>query len=439
MASADPTVLSNLVNPQPPAAMPTTTAIGGSAGAPTGPVNLTPAAPAAGAPPPSSAQAPGQNLVTDYDGFMHYLKSARDEIYMNAMNRRRAEEAQIAQSNPLGYQEQVRSRQFQPMLDAGETAQLQAIGHAAGLGTQYAAQGLPWEQAKQMLSTELNPVFAKANAAANALQGKKDLQTDKEREAEKLLGLKHDYTTGEIGQRASQRIGQRTQQLQLIKTTDPDGNVVQTFVPKQAGTFYAAPESATIRDRQNVAKVSVDTGNELLGMLQDPDYRSQFGAVLGKYKNLEAAAGAGDPLAMELKGELMGFSSLQLKIHGSRAYQIAQDVRNLLTIGQTPEAFEGGLKGIMKTSQRLATSTSPASGIQPPPGGGGIQPPPTGQQTAPRPQAQPTTKLPPPEGSQGMMNGQLMVYHGGRWVPAQQPQQAQAPGGTPTPPPNPTQ
>lgn len=166
-----------------------------------------------------------------------------------------------------------------------------------------------------------------------------------------------------------------------IHTTDDDENPVTKVVTKKdalANTGgYAAPTPAAVRDKQTQAAASLEIGNDLISHIKTPEVKGVLGPIMGRFKNLEQAAGAGDPTAVQLKGEIMGFAAMQLRIHGSRAYQMAEDVKKLLNTAQTPEALTSGLNGILAASRVLAKKPgtygkqAPGAAVIPPTGAAG--------------------------------------------------------------------
>jgi hypothetical protein len=116
----------------------------------------------------------------------------------------------------------------------------------------------------------------------------------------------------------------------------------------------AKAPGATVANRRDAARQSIEVGSDILQDLADPETMAVLGPAIGRYKSIEAAAGAGDPVAVKLRGKLMGFSALQMAIHNARNYKIAEDVKGLLSAEQTPEALQAGLMGILGASRAIA-------------------------------------------------------------------------------------
>ena len=127
------------------------------------------------------------------------------------------------------------------------------------------------------------------------------------------------------------------------------------------------PPAAVLANRMASSRQSLSVGNEILRDLADPAVQEKLGPILGRYQSLSAAAGAGDPIATKLIGAIKGFSAMQMNIHGSRAFNMAKDVEQLLTIRQTPEALAAALDGILSASRALASEYGGPGG-EPAPG-----------------------------------------------------------------------
>jgi len=126
----------------------------------------------------------------------------------------------------------------------------------------------------------------------------------------------------------------------------------------------AAPKlSATTANRVDAAKSAL----EVSGGLQDyiGQHKDVLGPMIGRYNTLAAAAGAGDPVATELIGALMSYSSLQPQIHGFRSAEFVEKIRQLINIKQTPESLLGAIRGIDAAAKAVSNRGRAGAGVGP--------------------------------------------------------------------------
>jgi hypothetical protein len=145
------------------------------------------------------------------------------------------------------------------------------------------------------------------------------------------------------------------------------GEMETTFISPETAAAIARGEKPALskgpgtaeRNRMSAARTSIERGEALLSELKDPKFAEKLGAVVGRYNSLAAAAGAGDPDAQYIVGEIKSFSALQPQIHGFRAVQMAQDVEKILSTKQDPKALAGALRGILTASYSVAKRAQP--------------------------------------------------------------------------------
>lgn len=169
------------------------------------------------------------------------------------------------------------------------------------------------------------------------------------------------------------------------------------------GKTFDAPLSGTVENRVSLARASLEVGNSLMERVKSPEFAAVLGPILGRYKTIEAAAGAGDSAMKKLQGELESFSDMQMGIHGSRAHKIVEDIRKLLTTEQTPEALAAGLDGILAASRVLSMTGIGPTG-EPSNGVGGPLKPPPGQ----------PVKVNSPEEARALAPGTVFITPDGR-------------------------
>lgn len=139
-------------------------------------------------------------------------------------------------------------------------------------------------------------------------------------------------------------------QPQWTDAEDEHGNPV--LIDKASGQVKAYPGGAMPKpgaaeaNRIAAADAALSSSAEVKAYLAKPEVRAAIGPAMGRFKSLEQAAGAGDPVAVQLVGMLKSYSALQPQIHGFRNVKFASDIESLLSTHQTPESLEAALRGI---------------------------------------------------------------------------------------------
>jgi len=128
---------------------------------------------------------------------------------------------------------------------------------------------------------------------------------------------------------------------------------------------FRKPPSANIQLRENSAHQSLKMADDIEASINTPDVAAQLGPIMGRYKTLEIAAGAGDPVAVKLKAQLWGFASMQMALHNARNYKIAQDALNLLKSEQTPESLIAAVQGITGAARAIVGERATGGGGAP--------------------------------------------------------------------------
>lgn len=119
-----------------------------------------------------------------------------------------------------------------------------------------------------------------------------------------------------------------------------------------SGTLKPFPEGATPKpgategNRIAAAGDALEASAEIRDFMKDPNVQEQIGPLMGRYNSIKEAAGAGNPLAKELEGKLMGYAALMPAVHSFRAVKFAEKINAFLTSKQTPEALLAGIAGI---------------------------------------------------------------------------------------------
>jgi hypothetical protein len=165
--------------------------------------------------------------------------------------------------------------------------------------------------------------------------------------------------------------GPKGPSARFVKVDDPDHPGRQKYItatPGQTDMSGFTTTGATVANREAGADYSNVLGDEVLKALESPELQAQIGPIMGRYNSLKAAAGAGDPIAQELVGQLRSFAALQPGIHGMRNFQMVAHMEELLNTAQNPAALAAGLRGILAASRTIVgkdLNGQPRSGVAP--------------------------------------------------------------------------
>lgn len=115
---------------------------------------------------------------------------------------------------------------------------------------------------------------------------------------------------------AKSQQGYHAPAVQLVQTTDDQGNKVQKFVPKVAGDAMAAAPTAQEQNRRNQASTVSQDADRIIAMIErNPN---AVGPILGRLARGEAVMGIVSPEAKQLATALGSFEALQPILHGFR-------------------------------------------------------------------------------------------------------------------------
>ena len=158
--------------------------------------------------------------------------------------------------------------------------------------------------------------------------------------------------------------------LQLITTTDANGNQIQKFVAKQAGETYAKPAGETLNNRLESAKAVKQTGDDIIAQLSDPAFKAVVGPALGRAASLRDFIGNPPPEFSKLAGQIESYALANMGVHGMRSAQGAQQIAHLLDQHHSAESLIAAIQGLNGFSQHFLenngkTTVVPSTGSAP--------------------------------------------------------------------------
>lgn len=149
--------------------------------------------------------------------------------------------------------------------------------------------------------------------------------------------------------------------IQLITTTDDNGNTVQKFVKKQEGSSFTKPVGATTEGRVKSAETVNQVGSDIIQKLSDPKVAATLGPVLGRYSKLQDFIGNPPPEYAELAGEIESYALANMGVHGMRSAQGAEQIKKLLEGRHTPESLAATIRGLNNFSEKFVQNTKPGA------------------------------------------------------------------------------
>jgi hypothetical protein len=142
----------------------------------------------------------------------------------------------------------------------------------------------------------------------------------------------------------------------VVVQTIEDGKPVTKIVPKVAGGTYERPPSAVTENRLDSAKAVVQTGNDIIGSLQDPATAALVGPAMGRYNSVREWVGNPPPELAGLAGRIESYSLANMGVHGMRSARGAQKIADLLDRKHTPQSLIEAVRGLNDFSEHFMTN-----------------------------------------------------------------------------------
>lgn len=149
-----------------------------------------------------------------------------------------------------------------------------------------------------------------------------------------------------------------------IQTVDENGNPVTKVLPKSeaVGQTFAKGPNATVANRLASAKAVVQTGNDVIQKLKDPQFAQMVGPALGRYNTVRDFLGNPPPEFAGLAGQIESYALASMGVHGMRSAQGAEAIKKILDARHTPESLAAAIQGLNNFSQHLIDNETQKSG-----------------------------------------------------------------------------
>ena len=136
--------------------------------------------------------------------------------------------------------------------------------------------------------------------------------------------------------------------LVKVEHQDENGRAVIEWIPKSLlqGQIFKKTIGQTVESRLASAEAVIQTGDDLIAKLKDPQCAAAVGPVLGRYNNLREFIGNPPPEFRELAGQFESYSLANMGVHGMRSAQGAEMIKKMLEGKQTPESLIAAIKGL---------------------------------------------------------------------------------------------
>lgn len=132
-------------------------------------------------------------------------------------------------------------------------------------------------------------------------------------------------------------------------------NVVAWLTEEQQAALGTVRKtvSGVLDSRLASANAVINTGNDIIHNLQDPDFASQVGPIMGRANTLRKAIGDSPEAFAELTGQFASISAANLGVHGMRSAELAEKINAMLDRKQTPESLIAEIRGLNKFAEHL--------------------------------------------------------------------------------------
>ncbi len=124
------------------------------------------------------------------------------------------------------------------------------------------------------------------------------------------------------------------------------GSGVATPVTDKAGNAIGPKLSGSERTRLDSSKAVLQTGDDIVANLQNPDFAAKLGPALGRYNSLRDFIGDPPPEFSELAGQIESYALANMGVHGMRSVAGSEKIKALLDGHHTPESMIGAIKGL---------------------------------------------------------------------------------------------
>jgi hypothetical protein len=139
-------------------------------------------------------------------------------------------------------------------------------------------------------------------------------------------------------------------------------------ITDKGGTVVGPAPSGTERTRAASAKAVLQTGDDIVSELQQPDFAGKIGPALGRFNSLREFIGNPPPEFSQLAGQIESYALASMGVHGMRSVSGSEKIKALLDGHHTPESLIGAIKGLNGFAEHFVSNES-GTGAQRPAGG----------------------------------------------------------------------
>lgn len=144
----------------------------------------------------------------------------------------------------------------------------------------------------------------------------------------------------------------------LIKVDheDDQGNAVTEWLPESEvrGRTFKKPAGQTMESRLSSARAVVQTGNDMIAQLRDPNVAQRLGVAMGRVSSIQDFIGNPPPEFSKLVGLIESYSIANMGVHGMRSNNGAEAIKYTLGVGRhTPESIIATIEGLNGFAQHL--------------------------------------------------------------------------------------
>lgn len=136
-------------------------------------------------------------------------------------------------------------------------------------------------------------------------------------------------------------------------------------IKDQGGAVVGPAPSATERTRGASATAVLQTGDDIVSELQNPDFAAKIGPALGRVNSLREFIGNPPPEFSQLAGQIESYALASMGVHGMRSVQGSEKIKALLDTHHTPESLIGAIKGLNGFSEHFVQNQGGGTARQP--------------------------------------------------------------------------
>jgi len=139
------------------------------------------------------------------------------------------------------------------------------------------------------------------------------------------------------------------EKLIKVEHKDAEGKDVVEYLPESEvrGKSFEKPTGAQVANRLASAKAVLQTGNDMIAQLRDPNVAKRLGPLMGRATSAADFFGNPPPEFSKLAGQIESYSLANMGVHGMRSNNGAEAIKYTLGVGRhTPESIIATIEGL---------------------------------------------------------------------------------------------